>query len=199
MPMPTTNLSLDKLRTRVTYLVRPHHFWIAPTAPASNPAPDEVFQDIFFYLKNVTLPSLEMGTFEVAWFGLKFVVAGDPTNQGTTDFTYLYDTDSGILRFFQSWQESIVDSKNDTASNSKRNKIKTYKCNWSITQLGQNDEDKDFYTWTGFFPTNVQGYEVNHDTTSAPVEFTVTMSYDWWWVVNSKYKSEKFIGTSTKQ
>ena len=126
-----------------------------------------------FLIKAASLPTWQVGQYEVPYMGRKLKYGGDRTYEDWT-VTVINDEDFDIRRAFEEWNASI----NSPVENS-RLYPNQYKSNAQVTQLGKDKTPLRTYTFDGIFPTNISAIDLNWETTDAIEEFTVTFAYDW--------------------
>lgn len=130
-----------------------------------------------FMCKAAALPTSNLGTIEVPYFGRKIKVAGDRTFDEWT-VTIINDEDFLIRNAMEEWMNSINLHQQNTRLGS--SSPSEYKSQASVQQYGKDGQILRTYNFNGIFPTNVSEIAMAWDTNDTIEEFTVTFQYDWW-------------------
>jgi hypothetical protein len=167
--------NINEIRSQLTGGgARPSLFQVQITNPA-NGAGD---LKVPFMCKAAALPTSNLGTIEVPYFGRKIKIAGDRTFDEWT-VTIINDEDFLIRNAMEQWMNSInLHQQNTNAFGTSA--PSAYKSQATVQQYGKDGRVLRVYNFNGLFPTNVSEIAVDWDTPDTIQEFTVTFQYDWW-------------------
>ena len=143
-----------------------------------NPANSVTDIKVPFMVRAAQIPSSDLGTIEVPYFGRKIKLAGDRTF-GEWTVTVINDEDFLIRNAMEQWSNQI---------NSLRGNLRTfgasspslYKTNAQVTQYSKTGVPIRIYTFNGIYPSNIAPIDLDWNATDQIEEFTITFQYDWW-------------------
>lgn len=143
-----------------------------------NPANSVADIKVPFMVRAAQIPSSDLGTIEVPYFGRKIKLAGDRTF-GEWTVTVINDEDFLIRNAMEQWSNQI---------NSLRGNLRTfgasspslYKTNAQVTQYSKTGVPIRIYTFNGIYPSNIAPIDLDWNATDSIEEFTITFQYDWW-------------------
>lgn len=143
-----------------------------------NPANSVADIKVPFMVRAAQIPSSDLGTIEVPYFGRKIKLAGDRTF-GEWTVTVINDEDFLIRNAMEQWSNQI---------NSLRGNLRTfgasspslYKTNAQVTQFSKTGVPIRIYTFNGIYPSNIAPIDLDWNATDQIEEFTITFQYDWW-------------------
>jgi hypothetical protein len=121
-----------------------------------------------FMVKTAAIPSSNLGSYTVPYFGRQIKYAGDRTFEDWT-VTIINDEDFLVRNSLEAWSNAI----NSHVANS-RALPQDYKSDAIITQYGKDGTTLRIYNFQGLYPVTV---------TDTIEEFTTTFQYDLWTVV----------------
>lgn len=134
-----------------------------------------------FMCRASQLPSSTISAIEVPYFGRKIKVAGDRTFE-PWPVTVMNDEDFKVRHALERWHNSINSlsgNLNTTGSSAPAN----YKSQGLVEHLGKNGAVLRTYKFYGIFPTDIQGIDLDWDSTDQIENFGVSFAYDWFEVV----------------
>lgn len=152
---------------------RPSLFQVQITNPVLSVADFKVP----FACKTAALPSSNLGSYTVPYFGRQVKYAGDRTFEDWT-VTIINDEDFSVRNALEAWSNSI----NSHISNT-RALPQNYKSDAIITQYGKDGTVLRIYNFQGIFPINISDIAMSWETVDTIEEFTVTFQYDAWTIV----------------
>jgi hypothetical protein len=176
---------------------RPSLFSVSLSYPVSVDSPAAKSE---FLIKNATIPTSTIGTYDVHFHGKAIKVAGDRTFD-TWDTTIINDEDFGIRNALEQWMNSIASQELNIRSDRLRTvNVSTgaggmlaggfgktieegtqarYKKNIVVTQFSKSGKAVRKYTFNGAFPTSLSS--INLDWSASDIEeYTCTWAYDYW-------------------
>jgi hypothetical protein len=167
--------NINEIRSQLTGGgARPTLFQVQITNPANNSGDLK----LPFMCKAAALPTSNLGTIEVGYFGRKIKVAGDRTFDEWT-VTIINDEDFLIRNAMEEWSNSInLHQQNTNAFGTSA--PSAYKSQATVQQYGKDGSILRTYNFNGLFPTNVSEIGMDWDSNDTLEEFTVTFQYDWW-------------------
>lgn len=134
-----------------------------------------------FRVKAANLPSGNLGTIEVPYFGRKIKVAGDRTFDPWT-VTVIDDEDNLIRNALESWM-SMINTHQGNLTTTQSASPMSYKSQAQVTHFGKTGNVLRVYNFDGIHPTQIAETTLGWDSNDTLEEFTVTFNYDWWDVV----------------
>jgi hypothetical protein len=130
-----------------------------------------------FMAKTAAIPSSNLGSYTVPYFGRQIKYAGDRTFEDWT-VTIINDEDFAVRNALEAWSNAI----NSHVANS-RALPQDYKSDAIITQYGKDGATLRIYNFQGIYPVAVSDIALSWETTDTIEEFTTTFQYDLWTVV----------------
>jgi hypothetical protein len=141
-----------------------------------------------FLIKNATIPTSTIGTYDVHFHGKAIKVAGDRTFD-TWDTTIINDEDFGIRDALEQWMNAIASHQLNIRSDGLRavevgktieeGTQARYKTDIVVTQFSKSGKAVRKYTFNGAFPTSLSS--INLDWSASDIEeYTCTWAYDYW-------------------
>ena len=146
-----------------------------------------------FLIKNATIPTSTIGTYDVHFHGKALKVAGDRTFD-TWDTTIINDEDFGIRNALEQWMNGIASQGLNIRNDGLSDELSTthystgireegtqarYKTDIEVTQFGKSGKAVRKYTFKGAFPTSLSS--INLDWSASDIEeYTCTWAYDYW-------------------
>jgi hypothetical protein len=130
-----------------------------------------------FMSKTAAIPSSNLGSYTVPYFGRQIKYAGDRTFEDWS-VTIINDEDFAVRNALEAWSNAI----NSHVANS-RALPQDYKSDAIITQYGKDGRTLRIYNFEGLYPISVSDIALSWETTDTIEEFTVTFQYDLWTVV----------------
>lgn len=129
-----------------------------------------------FMVKAANLPSSNIGSYQVPYFGRMIKYAGDRTFEPWS-VTVINDEDFLIRNAMETWTNAI----NSHVSNS-RALPQNYKSDAIVTQYGKDGTILRVYNFQGLFPINISEIGVSWEAMDQIEEFSITFEYDLWTV-----------------
>jgi len=148
----------------------------------SNPANSIADVKVPFLCKAASLPSSNLGTIQVPYFGRMIKLAGDRTFDPWA-VTIINDEDFLIRNALEQWTNKINSLQGNLRTFSSSAPI-LYKSNAIVTQFSKTGKTLRQYTFHGIYPENVASIGLDWSATDQIEEFTVNFNYDWWEVTN---------------
>jgi len=146
-----------------------------------------------FLIKNATIPTSTIGTYDVHFHGKALKVAGDRTFD-TWDTTIINDEDFGIRNALEQWMNGIASQGLNIRSDGLSGELSTthystgtreegtqarYKKDIVVTQFSKSGKAVREYKFMGAFPTSLSS--INLDWSASDIEeYTCTWAYDYW-------------------
>lgn len=146
----------------------------------NNPANSSASLKVPFLVRAAQLPSSNLGTIPVPYYGRTIKLAGDRTFDAWT-VTVINDEDFLIKNALEEWTNKI---------NSLQGNLRTfgsaapsqYKAIAEVTQFSKTGLPIRTYKFDGIYPEAVSGIDVDWGQTDTIEEFSVTFQYDFWTV-----------------
>ncbi|MCX8008355.1 MAG: phage tail protein [Patescibacteria group bacterium] len=130
-------------------------------------------EDFTFVCKSAQLPSQQVGTIELPYFGRRIKVPGDRTFVEWT-ITVINDETFSVRNAFQLWQSAI----NSHVGNL-RSRQSIY-ANGVVTQYSKVGDVLKSYRLVDIWPADLSAIDVSWENNDTVEEFTVTLQYNWW-------------------
>lgn len=166
--------SINEFKSRLQFGgARPTLFQVQITNPVQ-PLTDLTSR---FMIKAASLPSSNIGSYTVPYFGRQVKYGGDRVFDDWT-VTVINDEDFAIRNAMEAWSNSI-----NTHVSNNRALPQNYKSDAQIVQYGKDGRTLRSYSFQGLFPINVSDIMMSWESTDQIEEFTVTFQYDLW-VIN---------------
>lgn len=148
---------------------RPNQFMVRLTNPGNNSA------DLKspFMMQSASLPSSNLGTIQVPYFGRFIKLAGDRTFDPWT-VSVINDEDFLIKNALEEWSNRI----NKFQEN--KRELVDYKADAEVVQFAKTGEEIRTYKFIGLFPSVVGSIELSWDQTDTIETFQVEFQYDYW-------------------
>lgn len=160
--------SLTEFKGRFDQIARPTLYKVSGMGPGES-------GQLEFFCKATSIPEATLGMIEVPYLGRKVKVPGDRTFVDWT-ITIIQDESFQLRRYFEDWMNAISDPNEiDAALES----IDDMKEDVLVQQLAQNGEVISEWNLIGAFPISVSAIELAFDSNDTPMEFTVSMSFDY--------------------
>ena len=167
---------------------RPSKFDVQGTLPASLSGVNiTAMERLTFTCKAASIPSFNLGTTEIPYFGRKIKLNGDRTWDDWR-ITVMNDEDFQVRAMFEAWNNSInaltsnimaVEADSSVVSSITPNLSEQgYKSDWTVVQYGKNGTAIRGYTIIGAWPRVVAEMPLDWDSTNRIQEFGVTVSFD---------------------
>jgi T4-like virus tail tube protein gp19 len=135
-------------------------------------------KNVNFRCKAAQLPASTLGIIEVPYFGRKIKVPGDRTFAEWT-ITVINDESFAIRSSLESWSNQINQLiGNQRADPNYKNQ------NATVTQYAKDGSMLKQYSMVNIWPSEVGAIDLSWETTDSIEEYTVTLQYDYWTVVN---------------
>lgn len=144
----------------------------------TNPANSVADIKVPFLVRASQLPSSDLGTIEVPYFGRKVKLAGD-RSFGEWSVTVINDEDFLIRNAMEEWSSSINSNQTNLRSFGSAAPL-LYKSTAEVTQFSKTGVPLRSYKFNGIFPTTISSIDLNWGDTDSIEEFTVSFQYDWW-------------------
>lgn len=165
---------------------RPSLFQVIVTPPQGIGLDSVSVNKFPFVCRAAELPSSDVASFDVPYFGRKVKLAGDRT---FTDWrvTVMNDEDFSVRSMFELWSNAI----NRLEANIRDQNLVTqgggeqYKQSLIVQQFSKDGEGGSLtpirsYEIIGAFPTSVEAISLDWNSTNSIEEFNVTFAYDYW-------------------
>jgi len=149
---------------------RPSHFQVI----INNPFDTSADQKIPFMCRAAQIPSGNVGSIPVYYFGRAINVPGDRTIEQWT-VTVINDEDFKIRNTMEAWQGKLNSMQGNIASTNIVNEMKS---EGNITAYGKDGRILRQYTVSGLFPINVSAMEGDWSAVDTISEFQVTFAMD---------------------
>ena len=130
-----------------------------------------------FMVKTATLPSSNLGTYVVPYFGRDIKYAGDRTFEDWS-VTIINDEDFAIRNAMEAWSNAINSHITNT-----RSLPQQYKSDAIITQYGKDVQTLRIYNFEGIHPITIASIPMAWETKDQIEDFEVTFQYDLWNIV----------------
>jgi hypothetical protein len=144
----------------------------------SNPANGVADIKVPFMVRAAQIPSSDLGTIEVPYFGRKVKLAGDRTFSDWT-VTVINDEDFLIRNAMEEWSSKINSNQTNLRGFGSAAPL-LYKSTAEVTQFSKTGVPIRTYKFNGIFPTSVAAIDLNWGDTDSIEEFQITFQYDWW-------------------
>lgn len=171
--------NINDIRSQLVYGgARPTLFQVIITNPVTGAADLK----LPFMCKVAQIPSSQLGTIEVPYFGRKLKIAGDRRFDPWT-VTIINDEDFVVRDAMETWNNSInlyqqnISSLGGGAPN-------LYKSQAIVNQLGKGGNILRTYQFNGIFPESISPIDLSWAAVDEIEEFQVTFQYDTFEVLN---------------
>lgn len=164
---------------------RPNRFYVDvvfPNVPAIATVAgiDTPQSPLRFACKAASIPGSTLGNVDVPYMGRQFKVPGDRTF-AEYSITILNDVDFKIRYAFEAWMSAInTHVGNVHLPTGGKLDMRDLMANFSITQLGRNDEILARYALVDAYPTDIAAIDLDWGNNDSVEEFTVTLQYQYW-------------------
>lgn len=145
------------------------YIFFPPTVGVGN----EAMRDFSFTCKTAQLPSQQLGTIELPYFGRRIKVPGDRTFIEWS-ITVINDETFSVRSAFQSWSSAINSHVGNLRSRG------TIYANGIITQYSKVGDPIKQYRLIDLWPSDISPIDVSWENNDTVEEFTVTLQYNWW-------------------
>ena len=140
-----------------------------------------------FMCQSASLPSSDLGSIPVPYFGRTIFLAGDRTfNPWTVNI--VNDPNFSIRNQLENWHNKLNERVLNTRS-SQYALAKNYKIDATVTQLDPQRNVLKRYKFVGAFPISVGDIALSWADNNAIETFPVTFQYDYWDVDNGTYST----------
>ena len=135
-------------------------------------------KNLEFRCKAAQLPASTLGIIEVPYFGRKIKVPGDRTFAEWT-ITVINDESFAVRSSLESWSNQINQHiGNQRVDPNYKNQ------NAVVTQYAKDGSILKQFSMVNIWPSEVTAIDLSWETTDTIEEYTVTLQYDYWTVVN---------------
>jgi len=133
-------------------------------------------RDLAFMVKSAALPAASIGEIVVPYRGRQIKLPGDRVFEDW-EITVMSDSDMSLRRSFEEWHNQMQTHEGNTM-----NFGNTLFADWSVQALNRLHAPISNAKYTMFqcWPKALGAMEMAFDTNDSIVEFTVTMSYQYW-------------------
>lgn len=168
--------NINEIKSQLTYGgARQNLFQVHFTNPGNNTADLKAP----FLISAAQLPSSNLGTIQVPYFGRMLKLAGDRTFDDWTVTCY-NDEDFLVRNALEEWSNKINRLETNVRS------LRDYKSDARVIQYGKDGSVLRVYQFHGIFPTVVSAIELGWDQNDAIEQFQVNFAFDWWTVEGGK-------------
>lgn len=140
-----------------------------------NPVNGAAFLKTPFMVQAAQIPSSDIGTIPVFYFGRAMKLAGDRTF-GEWTVNIINDEDFLIRNSMEEWSNAINRLERNVRD------VNRYKAVATVTQFAKDGKPIRSYDFQGIFPSNIAPIELDWSTTDQIESFQVTFQYDYWTV-----------------
>lgn len=130
-------------------------------------------EDFTFTCKAAQLPSQQIGTIELPYFGRRIKVPGDRTFIEWT-VTVINDETFSVRSLFQQWSSAINSHVGNLRSRS------SIYARGIVVQYSKVGDMIKQYTMVDLWPSDISPIDVSWENNDTVEEFTVTLQYNWW-------------------
>ena len=141
-----------------------------------------ITEDDLVYAKGGSIPGRTISVAEIPYMGLNFKVHGGATYSGEYSLTFYSDRVDSLRNLLLNWTRDTFDDATSTGNYFIAKETSIVDLVQLDTQLNRVSQ----FTLVGAFPTSVGDVEYNPAGTGAPVEFQVTLGYQY--IRNEKYQ-----------
>lgn len=164
--------NINEIRSQLTYGgARQNLFQVSFTNLGNNVA----FNKIPFLVQASSIPSADVGTIAIPYFGRQIKLAGD-RSFAPWAVTVMNDEDFLIRNALEEWSNKI----NGLETNLRR--LANYKSEAEVIQYGKDGTVLRKYVFHGIFPSSVSAIGLNWADNDSIETFDVEFQYDWWTV-----------------
>ena len=126
-----------------------------------------------FMVEAAAIPSSNLGTIRVPYFGRQLKLAGDRVFE-PWNVQIMNDEDFKIRNAMESWSNSINRLQANVRS------LEKYKSDATVIQYAKDGSVLREYRFVGIFPTAIGQIELSWANTDTVEVFPVTFEYDYW-------------------
>jgi hypothetical protein len=169
--------TVQNFRSRLRFGgARPNQFEVIMPFPVAvgNASGD----DLTFKCKAASLPSQDMGTIPVGYFGRQIKVPGDRTF-AEWSVTIINDEDFKIRDAFEEWSDTLNGHFSNLRDPAARF-TNGYQVDATVIQYGKTGDVIKEYDMIGVWPSNISAIDLAWDQNDSIEEFQVTLQYQWW-------------------
>lgn len=164
--------SINEIKSQLTYGgARPNLFQVR--IDTKNSIAD---LKVPFMVQAAQIPSSNLGTIRVPYFGRQLKLAGDRTFEPWT-VSVINDEDFKVRNALEEWSNRINRLQANVRS------LDRYKSDATVTQFAKDGSVIREYRFVGIFPTLVSQIELNWGDVDNYESFQVQFEYDFWEVV----------------
>jgi hypothetical protein len=178
--------NVDSFRTAMQFDgARPNLFEVVLQFPAFVQLGSQAASLSRFFVKTAQLPGSTIGAVTVPYFGREVKVAGNRTFQDWS-VTVINDEDFTIRNAFERWHRGINGNQTNlrepgAVSTSPISPGTSYAVDAEVYQYGKaGGSPIKKYRFTGMFPNDIAGIDLDWSSNDTIEEFTVTLSYQYW-------------------
>jgi hypothetical protein len=131
-----------------------------------------------FFARATSVPSFDIGTIQVPYYGRKIKVAGDRV-YNAWQTTIMNDEDYDIRTQLESWHHEMNNFEQNVTQLLNPN---DYKGEAEIIQYGKDGLEIRKYRLAGLWPSDISAMELDWNTTDTIQEFQVTWNFDYFTV-----------------
>lgn len=168
--------NINEIRSQLAFGgARPNLFSVQITNPADGSGDAKVP----FMVQAAQIPSAQLGTIQVPYFGRMLKLAGDRTFEPWT-VSVINDEDFKIRNALEAWSNRINRLEGNVRT------LNRYKSEATVTQFAKDGQTLRIYQFSGLFPSSVSPIELAWGDMDTYEAFQVTFEYDYWSVSGGK-------------
>ena len=134
-----------------------------------------------FMVQASQIPTSDLGTIEIPYFGRRVKLAGD-RRFGQWTVTVINDEDFIIRNAMEAWSAAINSHQGNLRGFATSSPL-NYKSQAQVIQYSKTGDVLRTYQFNGIFPQNIAAIGVDWNNVDDIERFDVTFDYDWWEVV----------------
>jgi len=167
--------NIEEIRSQLTQGgARPTLFQVTITNPVNGVADLKAP----FMVRAASVPSSDLGTIRVPYFGRRIKLAGDRTYDPWSVIV-MNDEDFLIRNALEQWSHAINSAQGNLRTLGSPSPL-LYKSTAEVTQFSKIGNPIRTYKFTGLYPSVVSPMELDWGTENTIQEFRVTFEYDYW-------------------
>ena len=129
--------------------------------------------------KSTQLPSSDLGTITVNYFGRGVKYPGDTTYPEWTT-TIINDEDFLVRNELEKWKHAINHNRLNIRHAGAGSGPRSYESLGQVIQYGKEGVPLKAYKFYNLWPSSISSIDVSWDSTDAIEEYSVTWQYDFW-------------------
>lgn len=167
--------NIEEIRSQLTLGgARPSLFQVTITNPVNGVADLKTP----FMVRATSVPSSNLGTIRLPYFGRIVKLAGDRTYD-PWEVTVMNDEDFLVRNAMEQWSHAINSAQGNLRDLGSASPL-LYKATAEVTQFSKTGVPVRTYKFNGIYPTVVSNMELDWARTDTIQEFRVRFEYDYW-------------------